>query len=167
MEAELFGHEKGAFTGAARTKKGLFEQADGGTLFLDEIGEMPLAMQVKLLRAIQERNIVRVGGETPIPVNLRLICATHRDLKQMVERGTFREDLFYRINVIQLKIPPLRERKEDILWFADLFLEQFAAQHGVKKQVAPSQRRTSSAGLSLARQRARTEARHRTRLHPE
>jgi DNA-binding NtrC family response regulator len=138
MEAELFGYEKGAYTGAARTKKGLFEQADGGTLFLDEIGEMPLGMQVKLLRVIQERNIVRVGGEAPIPVNLRLMCATHRDLKQMVERGTFREDLFYRINVIQLRIPPLRERKEDILWFADLFLEQFAAQHGVKKSLHPS-----------------------------
>jgi DNA-binding NtrC family response regulator len=139
MEAELFGYEKGAFTGAARTKKGLFEQADGGTLFLDEIGEMPLAMQVKLLRVIQERNIVRVGGEVPIPVNLRLVCATHRDLKQMVQQGTFREDLFYRINVIQLRIPPLRERKEDILWFAELFLEQFAAQHGVKKKsIQPS-----------------------------
>ncbi|MDO9064578.1 MAG: sigma-54 dependent transcriptional regulator [Sulfuricella sp.] len=134
MEAELFGYEKGAYTGAARTKKGLFEQADGGTLFLDEIGEMPLAMQVKLLRVIQERNIVRVGGEAPIPVNLRLVCATHRNLKQMVAQGIFREDLFYRINVIQLRIPPLRERKEDILWFADLFLEQFAAQHGVKKK---------------------------------
>ena len=130
LEAELFGHEKGAFTGAARTRKGVFEQANGGTLFLDEIGEMPLAMQVKLLRAIQERTIVRVGGETPIPVNLRLICATHRDLKQMVEHGTFREDLFYRINVIQLKIPPLRERKDDILWFAGLFLEQHAATYG-------------------------------------
>lgn len=134
MEAELFGYEKGAYTGAARTKKGLFEQADGGTLFLDEIGEMPLAMQVKLLRVIQERNIVRVGGEAPIPVNLRLVCATHRNLKQMVAQGIFREDLFYRINVIQLRIPPLRERKEDILWFADLFLEQFAAQLGVKKK---------------------------------
>ncbi|PWB59786.1 MAG: sigma-54-dependent Fis family transcriptional regulator [Nitrosomonadales bacterium] len=139
LEAELFGYEKGAFTGAARTRKGLFEQASGGTLFLDEIGEMPLAMQVKLLRAIQERSIVRVGGETPIPVNLRLVCATHRDLKQMVEQGTFREDLFYRINVIQLRIPPLRERKEDILWFAELFLEQYAAQHGVdKKSLHPS-----------------------------
>ncbi|HEY0844142.1 MAG TPA: sigma-54 dependent transcriptional regulator [Noviherbaspirillum sp.] len=134
MEAELFGHEKGAFTGAHRAKKGVFEQADGGTLFLDEIGEMPLAMQVKLLRAIQERHIVRVGGESPIPVQLRLICATHRDLKHMVEQGTFREDLYYRINVIQLKIPPLRERKEDVLWFADLFLQQYAAEHKIKRK---------------------------------
>lgn len=134
MEAELFGHEKGAFTGAIRARKGVFEQASGGTLFLDEIGEMPLAMQVKLLRAIQERHIVRVGGETLIPVELRLVCATHRDLKQMVEQGRFREDLFYRVNVIQLKMPPLRERREDILWFAELFLEHFAIQHKVKKK---------------------------------
>lgn len=134
MEAELFGYEKGAFTGAARAKKGVFEQADGGTLFLDEIGEMPLAMQVRLLRVIQERYIIRVGGETQIPVNLRLVCATHRDLKQMVEQGTFREDLFYRINVIQLKIPPLRERKEDILWCADLFLDHYAAQHKITRK---------------------------------
>lgn len=134
IEAELFGHEKGAFTGAIRTKKGVFEQANGGTLFLDEIGEMPLVMQVKLLRAIQERYIVRVGGETVIPVELRLVCATHRDLKQMVEQGSFREDLYYRINVIQLKILPLRERKEDILWFAELFLEHYAVQQKVKKK---------------------------------
>jgi DNA-binding NtrC family response regulator len=126
LESELFGHEKGAFTGAARIRKGVFEQAHGGTLFLDEIGEMSLTMQVKLLRAIQERCIVRVGGETPIPVDVRLICATNRDLKAMVEDNTFREDLYYRIHVIRLRIPPLRERKEDILWFAKLFLHQCA-----------------------------------------
>lgn len=134
MEAELFGYEKGAFTGALRTKKGLFEQANGGTLFLDEIGDMPLSMQVKLLRAIQERTIIRVGGETQIPIDLQLVCATHRDLKKMVEDGTFREDLFYRINVIHLKVPCLRERKEDIMWFADKFLSQFAAQHEEEKK---------------------------------
>lgn len=134
MEAELFGYEKGAFTGALRTKKGLFEQAHGGTLFLDEIGDMPLPMQVKLLRAIQERTLIRIGGETQIPVDLQLVCATHRDLKKMVEAGTFREDLFYRINVIHLKIPSLRERKEDILWFADKFLSRFAAQHEEDKK---------------------------------
>jgi DNA-binding NtrC family response regulator len=126
LESELFGHEKGAFTGAARIRKGVFEQAHGGTLFLDEIGEMSLTMQVKLLRAIQERCIVRVGGETQIPVDVRLICATNRDLKAMVEDNTFREDLYYRIHVIRLRIPPLRERKEDILWFAKLFLHQCA-----------------------------------------
>jgi DNA-binding NtrC family response regulator len=133
MEAELFGYEKGAFTGALRTKKGLFEQAQGGTLFLDEIGEMPPSMQVKLLRAIQHRRIVRVGGETPIPVDLRLTCATNRDLRKMVEQGTFREDLFYRINVIHIPVPPLRERKEDVLWLTDLFLRQFAEHHHVQK----------------------------------
>ncbi len=130
LESELFGYEKGSFTGAARTHKGVFEQAHGGTLFLDEIGEMPLSMQVKLLRAIQERLIVRVGGETVIPVDVRLICATNRDLKKMVEEGTFREDLYYRIHVIRLRIPSLRERKEDILWFTQQFLRQCAAQHG-------------------------------------
>ncbi len=135
LEAELFGHEKGAFTGATRSRKGVFEQASGGTLFLDEIGEMSLGMQVKLLRVIQDRAIVRVGGETAIPVHLRLIFATHRDLKEMVASGAFRADLFYRINVIRLKIPPLRERREDILWLADLFLDQYAAQHGAKRPV--------------------------------
>ncbi len=126
LESELFGHEKGSFTGAAKARKGVFEQAHGGTLFLDEIGEMTLNMQVKLLRAIQERVIVRVGGETPIPVDVRLICATNRDLKKMVEENTFREDLYYRIHVIRLRIPPLRERKEDILWFTQLFLKTCA-----------------------------------------
>ncbi len=129
LEAELFGHEKGAFTGAVRARKGVFEQADGGTLFLDEIGDMSPAMQAKLLRAIQNRQIVRLGGDRPIAVSLRLICATHHDLKQMVKDGSFREDLFYRIHVIHLKVPPLRERKEDILWFAQKFLQEFAAQH--------------------------------------
>jgi DNA-binding NtrC family response regulator len=124
LESELFGHEKGSFTGAAKARKGVFEQAHGGTLFLDEIGEMSLNMQVKLLRVIQERSIVRVGGETPIPVDVRLICATNRDLKKMVEENTFREDLYYRVHVIRLRIPPLRERKEDILWFTKLFLKQ-------------------------------------------
>jgi DNA-binding NtrC family response regulator len=134
LEAELFGHEKGAFTGASRIRKGVFEQANGGTLFLDEIGEMSLSMQVKLLRAIQDRTITRVGGEVAISVNLRLICATHRDLKQMVEQGAFREDLFYRINVIQIRVPPLRERKDDILWLAGQFLEQCAAEHGTRRK---------------------------------
>ncbi len=122
LEAELFGHEKGAFTGAVRAKRGLFEQAEGGTLLLDEIGDMPLPMQVKVLRAIQERQITRIGGETPIAVDFRLIAATHQDLKARVEQGLFREDLYYRVNVIQIRVPPLRERKEDILWLAARFL---------------------------------------------
>ena len=127
LEAELFGFVKGAFTGAVRSKKGLFEQADGGTLFLDEIGDMSLAMQTKLLRALQERCITRVGSETSTPVNIKLICATHRDLKEMVSSGEFREDLYYRINVVQLRLPPLRERREDILWLARQFLAELAA----------------------------------------
>jgi len=126
MEAELFGHEKGAFTGALRERRGYFEQANGGTLFLDEIGDMPLPMQVKLLRVIQERAIVRVGGDRLIPVSLRLVCATHRDLKARVTAGEFREDLYYRIHVVQIDIPPLRERREDILWLADRFLADLA-----------------------------------------
>ena len=134
FESELFGHEKGAFTGAVRARKGFFEQADCGTLFLDEISELPPPMQVKLLRAIQERRVVRVGGEAEIAVNLRLFCASNRDLKERVEQGLFREDLFYRINVIQVKIPPLRERREDILWFARRFLDEFAVQHGGERR---------------------------------
>jgi DNA-binding NtrC family response regulator len=125
MEDELFGHEKGAFTGAIKERKGCFEQAAGGTLFLDEIGDMSLGMQVKLLRAIQERLIVRVGGQRVIPIDIRLICATHRDLRAMVEAGSFREDLYYRIHVVQIDIPPLRERKEDILWLAGRLMENF------------------------------------------
>ena len=130
LEAELFGYEKGAFTGAARTKKGVFEQAHGGTLFLDEIGDMPLAMQVRLLRALQERCIVRVGGETPIPVAIRLICATHQMLQEHVVNGEFREDLYYRINVVELRIPPLRDRPEDILPLARQFLTDIASANG-------------------------------------
>ncbi|HQS58788.1 MAG: transcriptional regulator [Gallionellales bacterium 35-53-114] len=141
LESELFGHEKGAFTGAARSRKGVFEQAHKGTLFLDEIGEMSLTMQVKLLRAIQERCIVRVGGETTIPVDVHLICATNRDLKNMVEASTFREDLYYRIHVIRLRIPQLRERKEDILWFAQLFLKQCAQLSGENHVISPSAER--------------------------
>ena len=127
LEAELFGHEKGAFTGAIRRRPGVFEQAHGGTLFLDEIGEMSLTMQVKLLRAVQDLKITRVGGEHAIPVNLRLICATHCDLKAMVGLGKFREDLYYRIHVAHLKIPPLRERKEDILWLAEKFVRELSS----------------------------------------
>lgn len=130
LEAELFGHERGAFTGALRTRPGVFEQAQGGTLFLDEVGDMPLSMQAKLLRVIQERRVVRVGGEIAIPVQVRLVCATHRDLRAMVEEKSFREDLFYRINVIQLRVPPLRERREDILWLAHRFLDEYAKARG-------------------------------------
>ena len=130
LEAELFGHERGAFTGAMRAKRGLLEQANGGTLFLDEIGDMPLPMQIKLLRVLQDRKVTRLGSEQSVTVDFRLICATHRDLKKLVEQGTFREDLFYRINVVHLRIPPLRERPEDILWYARRFLREVAQQSG-------------------------------------
>jgi DNA-binding NtrC family response regulator len=129
MEAELFGHERGAFTGAARAKRGLFEQADGGVLFLDEIGDMPLAMQAKLLRVLQDRSIVRLGGQGGIQVDFRLICATHRDLKTMVAGGAFREDLYYRIDVIHLRIAPLRERREDIAHHLLEFVRDFNRRH--------------------------------------
>lgn len=129
MEAELFGYERGAFTGAVKAKRGYFEQADNGTLFLDEIGEMPLSMQAKLLRVIQDRRFIRLGGERPQRSSFRLVCATHRDLKAMVETGQFREDLYYRIHVIQLRIPPLRERTDDIRWFVRHFVEEFNRQH--------------------------------------
>lgn len=137
LEAELFGYVKGAFTGAIRDKKGVFELANKGTLFLDEIGEMSQTMQVKLLRAIQERTIVRVGGETPITVDIRLVCATHQDLKNMVELGKFREDLYYRIHVIHLHIPPLRERKEDILWLAGRMLGEWATEKSDPRTLNP------------------------------
>lgn len=142
IEAELFGYEKGAFTGAQQLRRGLFEQASGGMLFLDEIGDMPLAMQAKLLRAIQDRAIVRIGGEERIPVSFRLVCATHRDLAEMVREQHFREDLYYRINVIQLRVPALRERPEDILWLAELFVDEYAnAYPAEKKMLGASARR--------------------------
>ncbi len=127
LEAEVFGFEKGAFTGAAKERRGYFEQADGGILFLDEIGDMPLSTQAKLLRAIQEHTVTRLGSETPIRVSVQLICATHEDLRQLVEAGRFRDDLYYRIHVISLRVPPLRERREDILWLAKRFAEHQSA----------------------------------------
>jgi two-component system response regulator AtoC len=114
MESELFGHEKGAFTGALARKQGLFELAGRGSIFLDEIGEMPLALQVKLLRVLQERKIRRLGGNDDIPVNARIISATNRDIETLVREGKFREDLYYRLNVFRLAVPPLRDRPEDI-----------------------------------------------------
>jgi two-component system response regulator HydG len=133
LESELFGHEKGAFTGAHRRKEGRFRQADGGSLFLDEISEMSLGMQVKLLRALQEREITRVGGEELIKVDVRIIAATNKDLIQEVESERFREDLYYRLNVVTLNVPLLRERKEDIPLLAQHFMSTFAEKN--RKQI--------------------------------
>jgi len=132
LESELFGHERGAFTGAIRDKKGLFQEAAKGTIFLDEITEMSPPMQVKLLRVLQDRSIRRVGGNDEIPVDVRVIAATNRDLSDSIQKGTFREDLFYRINVIPVTLPPLRQRKEDIPLLADHFIAKFSVQLGVQ-----------------------------------
>jgi transcriptional regulator with PAS, ATPase and Fis domain len=122
LESELFGHEQGAFTGAVRRKQGLFEVAEGGTVFLDEIGDLPTAMQVKLLAAIEEKQFLRIGGTRPIQCDVRILVATHRDLEEAIREGSFREDLYYRINVFPLAMPPLRERPEDISLLAEHFL---------------------------------------------
>jgi len=130
LESELFGHERGAFTGAAVRREGRFKQADGGTLFLDEIGEIPLGTQVKLLRFLQERAFERVGGNETIPVDVRIIAATNKDLSAEIRKGTFREDLFYRLNVVSVDIPPLRERRGDILPLVEFFLARYAEENG-------------------------------------
>src|SRR5262249_43391808 len=126
LESELFGHVRGSFTGAVAAKKGLFEVAHGGTLFLDEIGQTSPSMQVKLLRALQEQRFGRVGGTEEIEVDVRIIAATNSNLEKMVEQGTFREDLYYRINIIPIVLPPLRERMEDIPLLAQHFVESFS-----------------------------------------
>jgi two-component system response regulator HydG len=141
LESELFGHAKGAFTDARSERKGLFLEANGGTLFFDEIGEMPLAMQPKLLRALEEGRLRPVGGDKEVPFNVRVISATNRDLESAVEAGTFREDLFFRINVIQIELPPLRSRSTDSLLLAQHFVEKFAARsnkpiRGISEAVA-------------------------------
>ncbi|HHQ49676.1 MAG TPA: sigma-54-dependent Fis family transcriptional regulator, partial [Acidobacteria bacterium] len=130
LESELFGHEKGAFTGATALRKGKIELADGGTLFLDEIGEISQKVQVELLRALEDHKITRVGGGQEIPVDFRVVCATNRDLEEAVRKGTFREDLYYRINVFQIDIPPLRDRPEDIMAIAEHYLKRYAAAMG-------------------------------------
>lgn len=131
LESELFGHEKGSFTGAIKTRRGRFELADGGTIFLDDVDDIPLEMQVKLLRVLQEREFERVGGEETIPVNVRVICATKKDLKKLVQEGRFREDLYYRLHVVTLHLPPLRERKEDIPLLVNYFMKKYAARQRV------------------------------------
>jgi len=138
LESELFGYERGAFTGANREgKAGMFELAHNGTLFLDEIGDLPLGFQVKLLRAIQERAVLRVGGNKPRPVNVRILAATNRDLETLVREGQFREDLYFRVNVVPLRIWPLRERKEDIIPLVQMFREKYERQYGLHKNIDP------------------------------
>lgn len=138
IESELFGHEKGAFTGAMAKRVGKFEQADGGTLFLDEIGDMSLSAQAKVLRALQESKITRVGGDKEIRVNVRVIAATNKDLRREIAEGNFREDLFHRLSVIVIHVPPLAERKEDIGLLADKFLQDIAAEYGAPvKELSP------------------------------
>lgn len=129
LESELFGHEKGAFTGAAQRRIGRFEQADGGTIFLDEIGEIDAATQIKLLRILSERSLERVGSNTPVKVDVRVIAATNRNLREMVDAGTFREDLYFRLNVVKIEMPPLRRRREDIVLLANSFLAEFAKEN--------------------------------------
>jgi two-component system response regulator PilR (NtrC family) len=145
IESELFGHAKGAFTGAQGAKQGLFQAAQDGTLFLDEIGELPVSLQVKLLRAIQERRIRAVGDTEDVDLDVRLVAATNRDLAAEVRAGRFREDLYYRLNVVQIRVPPLRERREDVLPLADHFLRRFAAEHArpVPRLSADAKRRLS------------------------
>ncbi len=145
MESEFFGHRKGSFTGAHADKEGLFQSANGGTLFLDEVAELPLHMQVKLLRVIQEKAVRPIGGRGEVPVDVRILSATHKNLVDLVEQGQFRQDLFYRINVIQLHVPPLRERDGDVPQLVDVMLERLAADNGV-----PPAELTSDAAATLA-----------------
>ncbi len=138
ISSELFGYEKGAFTGATTSKKGLFETANGGTVFLDEIGEMPMSMQVKLLHVLQERQILRVGGTKPIDLDVRIIAATNRDLKSAIKNGSFREDLYYRLNVVNIQLPRLAERKEDIPLLVTYFIKKYSSRFKKKvKNISP------------------------------
>jgi Nif-specific regulatory protein len=156
VESELFGYERGAFTGAVQRKKGRFELANGGTLFLDEIGELSPATQVKLLRVLQEREFERVGGTEPVPVDVRVIAATNRDLEKALADASFREDLYYRLNVFPIFIPPLRSRKADVLPLADHFVEKYAREQGKNiRRIS-----TPAIQLSLAGQRARAGEHH-------
>lgn len=149
MESEFFGHKKGSFTGATGDKDGLFVAADKGTLFLDEVADLPLHMQVKLLRAIQEKAVRPIGATHEIPVDVRVLSATHKNLAKLVEEGKFRQDLFYRINVIELHVPPLRERKQDIEVLTDKILKELSAQTGVKKPKLDEAAKTALQGYTF------------------
>jgi transcriptional regulator with GAF, ATPase, and Fis domain len=159
----LFGHEKGSFTGAHAEKKGLFEIADKGTLLLDEIGEINVSMQAKLLRTLQEKEVTHVGGTKPIKVDVRVLAATNRDLEAMVKDGRFREDLYYRLNVIPIVVPPLRQRRDDIKVLDRTLSAQTQRQRRAPDE-ALGRRASSDSRLLLARQRAPARIGHRTRL---
>ena len=164
LESELFGHEKGAFTGAAGERKGRFELAHGGTLFLDEIGDVSPGFQAKLLRVLQEREFERVGGSKPVKVDVRLICATNRDLEKMVQRGEFRADLYYRLNVVSIFLPPLRERRADIPALVAHFIDRYNKENRRAAQ-ALARGDEGADELLLARQRARAGELHRAHRH--
>jgi len=159
LESELFGHEKGSFTGADRRREGRFAQANGGTLFLDEIGEMPLSLQAKLLRALQQGEVQRVGADAAITVDVRVLAATNRDLREEVAQKRFREDLYFRLNVICIEVPPLRDRADDIPVLAAHFLERFASRNRKKRARFFAPGSGQHAALRLARQRARARKR--------
>jgi hypothetical protein len=161
LESELFGHEKGAFTGALARRVGKFEEADGGTLLLDEISEMDVRLQAKLLRAIQEREIDRVGGSKPVKVNIRILATSNRDLAQAVKDETFREDLLYRLNVVNLRLPPLRERPADVISLCEFFVKKYSAANGIPEK--PIGRGQPADRPPLAGQRPRTGKRHAPR----
>ena len=163
LESELFGHEKGAFTGADKQRIGRFEQADGGSLFLDEIGDMSASTQAKILRVLQEHEFERLGGTRTIRVDVRLVTATNRDLPTMVAQGLFREDLYYRLNVVAIEMPPLRERKEDISALANFFIRRFAGELKKKIDGLHSRSAEDADALQLARQHPRARERHRAR----
>ena len=161
MESELFGYEKGAFTGAMTSKPGKFEQADTGTVFLDEIGDVPASIQVKLLRVLQEREFERLGSNVTRHIDVRVVAATNQDLRAALEQGTFREDLYYRLNVVPMNIPPLRERKEDIPFLAQHFVTKLGPDTGNRVHDITDAGHRQADGVSLARQCARAGERDR------
>ena len=166
MESELFGREKGAYTGAMTRQIGRFEVADGSTLFLDEIGELSLELQAKLLRVLETGEFERLGSPRTIKVDVRVIAATNRDLAEEIRKGRFREDLYYRLNVFPIRVPPLRERAEDIPLLVWTFLEEFSAAHGQEDHPGAAQDDGGAPASSLAGQRPRAAERDRARRHP-
>ncbi len=167
MESELFGHKRGSFTGAVADKKGLIQSAEGGTLFLDEVADLPLHMQVKLLRVVQEKTVRPVGEAREERVDVRILSATHRNLVELVATGRFREDLFYRINVIELRVPPLRERSGDIPDLASAILERMCRRMKLDLPAISPEAHAGAAGLRLSRQRPRAGEHHRARPDPD